>query len=318
MPYGRRRFRTAAVGAVLAAAALAGCASGPTAGPVAPATASAPSRQEPEPESTPDPTTPTPTPAPRPSSAPASSWGGSPGSVAAVGDSLTRAFDACALLADCPEASWATGTDPAVNSLALRLLGAGRVAGNSWNLARSGARVAALPEQMARAAAERPGLVTVMIGANDACRPTPAGMTPVADFRRSFETAMARLRKDAPEARVYVASVPDLLRLWDTGRASPAARRVWELGVCGAMLADPEDLGAAAGERRAAVRERVVAYNEVLAEVCAADRLCRYDGGAVFGFRFDGSLLSPWDWFHPSRDGQARLAELAYRRITEK
>ncbi|GHJ91006.1 lipoprotein [Streptomyces sp. NE5-10] len=299
MPYGRRRIRTAVVGAVLAVAALAGCSGSPA--PRAGAAA---------------PTEPTPTPTPTP--APVSPWDGSPASVAAVGDSVTRAFDACSLLADCPEASWATGTDPAVNSLALRLLGPGRVAGNSWNLARSGARVAALPEQMGRAAARRPELVTVMIGANDACRPTPAGMTPVADFRRSFEASLARLRKDAPKARVYVASVPDLRRLWDTGRANPMVRRVWELGVCGAMLADPEDLGAAAERRRTAVRDRVVAYNEVLAEVCARDERCRYDGGAVFAFRFDGSLLSTWDWFHPSREGQARLAELAYRRITEK
>ncbi|MGW6556197.1 SGNH/GDSL hydrolase family protein [Streptomyces hydrogenans] len=299
MPYGRRRIRTAVVGAVLAVAALAGCTGSP-----APRTGAAAS------------TGPTPTPTPTPT--PVSPWDVSPASVAAVGDSVTRAFDACSLLADCPEASWATGTDPAVNSLALRLLGPGRVAGNSWNLARSGARVAALPEQMGRAAARRPELVTVMIGANDACRPTPAGMTPVAEFRRSFEASLARLRKDAPKARVYVASVPDLRRLWDTGRANPLVRRVWELGVCGAMLADPEDLGAAAERRRTAVRDRVVAYNEVLAEVCARDERCRYDGGAVFGFRFDESLLSTWDWFHPSREGQARLAELAYRRITEK
>ncbi|GHG15445.1 SGNH/GDSL hydrolase family protein [Streptomyces hydrogenans] len=299
MPYGRRRIRTAVVGAVLAVAALAGCTGSP-----APRTGAAAS------------TGPTPTPTPTPT--PVSPWDDSPASVAAVGDSVTRAFDACSLLADCPEASWATGTDPAVNSLALRLLGPGRVAENSWNLARSGARVAALPEQMGRAAARRPELVTVMIGANDACRPTPAGMTPVAEFRRSFEASLARLRKDAPKARVYVASVPDLRRLWDTGRANPLVRRVWELGVCGAMLADPEDLGAAAERRRTAVRDRVVAYNEVLAEVCARDERCRYDGGAVFGFRFDESLLSTWDWFHPSREGQARLAELAYRRITEK
>ncbi|MFJ6406148.1 SGNH/GDSL hydrolase family protein [Streptomyces hydrogenans] len=301
MPYGRHRIRTAVVGAVLAVAALAGCAGSPGPGTGA---ASSPG--------------PTATPTPRPTPTPVSPWDDTPASVAAVGDSITRAFDACSLLADCPEASWATGTDPAVNSLALRLLGPGRVAGNSWNLARSGARVAALPEQMGRAAARRPELVTVMIGANDACRPTPAGMTPVADFRRSFEESLARLRKDAPKARVYVASVPDLRRLWDTGRTSPLVRRVWELGVCGAMLADPEDLGAAAERRRTAVRDRVVAYNEVMAEVCARDERCRYDGGAVFGFRFDGALLSTWDWFHPSREGQARLAELAYRRITEK
>ncbi|MFI9111021.1 SGNH/GDSL hydrolase family protein [Streptomyces venezuelae] len=295
---GRRRFRTAvaaATAALLGAGALSGCTAGePPAG--APATRAAPK------------------PAPRPTPL----WDVSPASVAAVGDSVTRAFDACSVLDDCPEVSWATGTDTTVNSLALRLLGPEKVATHSWNLARTGALMAELPGQMAAAAAERPELVTVMMGANDACRATPALMTPVADFRASFETALARLRKGAPKAQVYVASVPDLMHLWSTGRVSPVGREVWKLGICGAMLADAEDLSAAADRRRTGVRDRVVAYNRVLSEVCAKDERCRYDGGAVFGFRFDGGQLSPWDWFHPSRDGQARLAELAYRRITEE
>ncbi|MFF5714821.1 MULTISPECIES: SGNH/GDSL hydrolase family protein [unclassified Streptomyces] len=291
---GRRRFRTAvaaATAALLCGGALSGCTAG-------------------GPEATPPVRASTPRPKPL--------WDVSPASVAAVGDSVTRAFDACSVLADCPEVSWATGTDTAVNSLALRLLGPEKVATRSWNLARTGARMAELPAQMAGAAAEKPELVTVMMGANDACRPTPDLMTPVADFRADFETALARLRAGAPKAQVYVASVPDLRHLWSTGRVSPVGRQVWKLGICGAMLADAEDLGPAAEKRRAAVRDRVVAYNEVLGEVCAKDARCRYDGGAVFGFRFDGGQLSPWDWFHPSRDGQARLAELAYRRITKE
>lgn len=266
----------------------------------------------------PAPTSPAPTrssPASPAPSAPASPWDVAPASLAALGDSMTRAFDACAVLADCPEASWATGTDAAVNSLAVRLLGPGKAATHTWNLARTGARMAELPEQMARAAAEEPGLVTVMMGANDACRPTPAQMTPVADFRFSFETALARLREDAPEALVYVSSLPDLRHLWSTGRLG-AGPDVWKLGICGSMLADPDDLSAAAERRRTSVRERVMAYNEALAEVCAEDRLCRYDGGAVFAYRFGGGQLSAWDWFHPSVAGQARLAEIAYERIT--
>ncbi|BAU82964.1 G-D-S-L family lipolytic protein [Streptomyces laurentii] len=244
-------------------------------------------------------------------------WDTSPGSVAAVGDSVTRAFDACTVLADCPEVSWATGTDTDVNSLALRLLGPGKVATHSWNLARTGARMAELPEQMTAAAAERPELVTVMMGANDACRDRPDEMTPVDDFRTSFTTSLAALRKGAPKAQVYVSSLPDLKRLWSTGRVSPMGRQVWQLGICGAMLKDPQDLSAAAEQRRAAVRERVVAYNRVLKEVCAKDDRCRYDDGAVFGFAFEQPQLSPWDFFHPSRDGQARLAGLAYQRITK-
>ncbi|MFD8641765.1 SGNH/GDSL hydrolase family protein [Streptomyces zaomyceticus] len=303
---GRRRFRTAvaaATAALLCAGALAGCGAGE---PSTKTASAGPSRN------------PAQKPAPRPTPEPTSLWDVSPGSVAAVGDSVTRAFDACSVLADCPEASWATGTDTAVNSLAMRLLGPEKVAGRSWNLARTGARMVELPEQMAGAAARRPELVTVMMGANDACRPTPALMTPVDDFRTHFETALARLRKGAPKAQVYVASVPSLMHLWSTGRVSPTGLEVWKLGICGSMLADAENLGAAAERRRAEVQDRVVAYNRVLSEVCAKDERCRYDGGAVFGFRFDGGQLSPWDWFHPSRDGQARLAELAYRRITKE
>ncbi|WP_189535894.1 SGNH/GDSL hydrolase family protein [Streptomyces roseolilacinus] len=252
----------------------------------------------------------------RPSPSPTPLWDPRPASVAAVGDSITRGFDACGLLTDCPTVSWATGSDTRVNSLALRLLGAPALASRSWNLARSGARVAELPEQMALAAGRKPGLVTVMVGANDACRPSVDLMTPVADFRASFEAAMARLRRASPRTQVYVASVPDLWRLWSTGREHPVGRRVWRMGVCASMLADAHDLGPAAEERRARVRERVVAYNEVLRDVCARDERCRHDGGAVFAYAFDETQLSPWDVFHPSRDGQGRLAEIAHRTVT--
>ncbi|MFE7458151.1 SGNH/GDSL hydrolase family protein [Streptomyces sp. NPDC057554] len=250
------------------------------------------------------------------SPASASGWDPRPGSVAAVGDSITRGFDACSVLADCPEVSWATGSDAGVRSLAVRLLGASKAAERSWNHAVSGARMVQLPEQMALAAKERPDLVTVMMGANDACRGSVRLMTPVADFRASFEASMRQLRAGAPKAQVYVASVPDLKRLWSEGRQDESIRKVWSLGICPSMLADADDLGPAAVARRDAVRDRVVAYNEVLRDVCAKDRYCRYDGGAVFGFRFTGAQLSPWDWFHPSRDGQARLAEIAYRTVT--
>ncbi|MEV5881316.1 SGNH/GDSL hydrolase family protein [Streptomyces sp. NPDC052020] len=247
---------------------------------------------------------------------PAPVWDPSPGSIAAVGDSITRGFDACTVLSDCPEVSWATGSSPEVDSLAVRLLGKAKAAGRSWNYAVTGARMADLPGQMARAAAHRPELVTVMVGANDACRASVAAMTPVADFRAGFEEAMRTLRKALPKTQVYVASVPDLKRLWSQGRTNPLGKRVWRLGICPSMLADADALDAAATERRATVERRVADYNAVLREVCAADRLCRGDGGAVHAFRFGPRQLSHWDWFHPSVNGQARLAEIAYRAVT--
>ncbi|MCX0243700.1 SGNH/GDSL hydrolase family protein [Streptomyces drozdowiczii] len=252
----------------------------------------------------------------RPSPAAGPVWDPRPKSIAAVGDSITRGFDACSVLADCPEVSWSTGTDSSVRSLAVRLLGASGAVDHSWNHAVTGARMAQLPEQMALAADEDPDLVTVMIGANDACRDSARSMTPVADFRRSFETSLRKLRAGAPKAQVYVSSVPDLKRLWSQGRANPLGKQIWKLGICKSMLSDADDMGAAAVARRTAVQERVVAYNEVLREVCAKDRRCRYDGGAVFDYRFTGKQLSQWDWFHPGRNGQARLAEIAYRNVT--
>ncbi|WP_371580610.1 SGNH/GDSL hydrolase family protein [Streptomyces sp. NBC_01314] len=253
-----------------------------------------------------------------PSASPTPAWDSTPESLAAVGDSITRGFDACQVLSDCPEVSWATGSDASVDSLAVRLLGTAGAAQRSWNYAVTGARMADLPSQVARAVSRKPELVTVMIGANDACRATAADMTPLADFRADFEDAMTSLRDSLPRTQVFVASVPDLKRLWSKGRTNPVGKQVWKLGICPSMLADPDLLTTAAGQRRDAVQDRVEEYNDILREVCAEDRYCRYDGDAVFDYRFGQTQLSQWDWFHPSVDGQARLAEIAYRIISRK
>ncbi|MEV5958206.1 SGNH/GDSL hydrolase family protein [Streptomyces sp. NPDC051987] len=245
-------------------------------------------------------------------------WDRSPASIAAVGDSITRGFDACTVLSDCPEVSWATGTSDQVDSLAVRLLGRAGAADRSWNYAETGARMADLPAQMADAAAHRPQLVTVMVGANDACRTSVRAMTSAADFRREFEDALGTLRKALPKTQVYVASVPNLKRLWSEGRTNPLGKQVWKLGICPSMLSDADDLTSAATLRRDKVQRRVEEYNEVLKEVCAKDRRCRFDGGAVYAYRFGTGQLSRWDWFHPSTDGQSKLAAIAYRTITAK
>nr|WSX52013.1 SGNH/GDSL hydrolase family protein [Streptomyces sp. NBC_00974] len=243
-------------------------------------------------------------------------WNTAPASVAAVGDSITRGFDACSVLADCPEASWATGDDPQVHSLAARLLGEAEAPARSWNYAVTGSRMADLPGQLAAAAAHKPDLVTVMVGSNDACRPTASSMTPPAAFRAGFEKALADLRAASPTSQVYVSSVPDLQRLWQQGKDDPMVRQIWKLGICQSMLADPISAATGATARREQVRARVVEYNEALREVCGKDPLCRYDGGAVFQYPFSAEQLSHWDWFHPGKDGQARLAELAHRQVT--
>ncbi|MER7642480.1 SGNH/GDSL hydrolase family protein [Streptomyces sp. NPDC126522] len=245
-------------------------------------------------------------------------WDRSPSSVAAVGDSITRGFDACTVLSDCPEVSWATGSSASVDSLAVRLLGRTGAQQRSWNYAETGARMADLPAQIGQAVTRKPQLVTVMVGANDACAASTSAMTSVADFRTGFETSLKTLRRSLPKTQVYVSSVPNLKRLWSQGRTNPLGKQIWKLGICPSMLADADALDSAATERRDTVQDRVEAYNTVLKEVCATDDRCRFDGGAVYDYRFGTDQLSHWDWFHPSTDGQARLAEIAYRHVTAR
>ncbi|MCC3766933.1 SGNH/GDSL hydrolase family protein [Streptomyces sp. UNOC14_S4] len=247
----------------------------------------------------------------KPSASPTPEWNTRPASIASLGDSITRGFNACSVLSDCPGASWATGTQ--VDSLARRLLASPGT--SSWNHARTGARMADLPGQMRQAVTDRPQLVTVLLGANDACRPEVDEMTSVDAFRTDFETSVRELRSALPKSQLYVAGIPDLKRLWSQGRTNGFAKTVWKLGVCPSMLRDSEAEDATAEQRRAAVEKRVGEYNAVLKDVCSRDRLCRFDG-AVSSYGFTGEELSKWDWFHPSKTGQRQLADLAYRTIT--
>ncbi|WNI15375.1 SGNH/GDSL hydrolase family protein [Actinacidiphila sp. ITFR-21] len=237
---------------------------------------------------------------------PARPWNVHPASVAALGDSITRGFDACDPLADCPEVSWATGSRAGVGSLSSRL----PVGTAGWNLAESGARVGGLTAQARAAAAHRPAMVTVLIGANDACTASVAAMTPVARFRADFTAALAYLHRVLPDTQILVASIPDLRRLWSVGRTNVLGRQIWKLGLCPSMLKDAEARTPAADARRTAVRDRVIAYNAAMGGACARLPRCRYDNGAVFGYRFTTHDLSRWDWFHPNATGEAKLAAL--------
>ncbi|GGK82156.1 lipoprotein [Planomonospora parontospora subsp. parontospora] len=233
-------------------------------------------------------------------------------SMASMGDSITRGFNACGFYVDCPSRSWSTGSSSSVHSHYRRLqeAGADPVA---HNVGRSGAKVADLQGQAERAVAAGAGYVTVLIGANDACTSSEAGMTSVADFEARFRTAMRTLADGLPEATVLVASIPDIRRLWEVGKGSSSARAAWAaLNICQSMLARPRSTDQADVERRERVRQRVADFNAVLARVCAEQAGCRYDGGAVFGYPFELSHMSRWDYFHPNTAGQRLLAEVTY------
>ncbi|MBF8189839.1 SGNH/GDSL hydrolase family protein [Nonomuraea sp. K274] len=237
--------------------------------------------------------------------------------MAALGDSISTGFNACGWYVSCASRSWSAGDHREVSSHYLRLSRmSGTLQKHNHNFAAPGATSADLLGQVKKAVAAKADYVTILIGAQDACVRTEQAMTPVQTYRRRLDEALTELRAGMPRARVLIASIPDLRRLWEVGRNNAIARTFWTLGrICPTMLTAPSSVKRADAERRERVRARVMAYNRAAAAACATyGPHCRTDGGAVFSFPFTLDHVSKWDYFHPSAAGQRVLAEQTFRR----
>jgi lysophospholipase L1-like esterase len=233
-----------------------------------------------------------------------------PSSMAALGDSITKAFDACSNFGECPAASWSTGTDPLVDSHYSRIVAANpAMAGNAHNDAVSGATMSNLNGQATNAVAQGVEYVTIEMGGNDVCKSTEAQMTSVSTYQAQFQTAMTTLTNGLPNAHIFVASIPDVYRLWFVAKDTEAARNFWStFGICQSMTANPLSTAPADVDRRDRVRQRNIDYNTALATVCAQYANCRFDGNFVFSQQFDLTDVSSTDYFHPSFSGQTGFA----------
>ncbi|HZB03932.1 MAG TPA: SGNH/GDSL hydrolase family protein, partial [Actinomycetota bacterium] len=236
-----------------------------------------------------------------------------PTRMASIGDSITTAVNVCCWYGARPAHSWSTGwnTNDPVRSHYERILAVQpAIAGRNYNDARGGARMADAPGQAARAVAQQAQYVTILMGANDVCTSSPSTMTPVADFRTSFQTAMATLSTGLPNAEIFVSSIPNVHRLWRIFRYNLAAQTAWYVAkTCQSMLSP---FRTKEGRQRVLTRER--AFNDVLAQVCAQYAQCRFDGHAVFNFPLEPGHVSKLDYFHPNKNGQAVLASLTWAR----
>jgi lysophospholipase L1-like esterase len=245
--------------------------------------------------------------------APASATAGVPlpKSIAAVGDSMTRAAGTCFIpWTDCPANSWSTGTNTTVDSHYLRLLDlTPKIKGHNYNDARSGARMGELSTQLDNAIAQAADYITVEFGGNDVCTSNLASMTPVDTYRAQFRDGLDRVARAMPNVRVFTASVPNIYKLWEIYHTDLLAQIAWgTLGVCQSLLANPTSTATADVERRQAFLDRIVAYNNALAGICAAYRQCRFDGFTAFNADLQKSDVVHTDYFHPSTSGQARFA----------
>jgi lysophospholipase L1-like esterase len=225
-----------------------------------------------------------------------------PSSMAAIGDSLSNGWGSLGTAAANPAASWSTGTS--VNSHRARLVGLGYTV-SAANYAVAGQRVAndAIKGQVDNV---DPGTdyITVGGGSADLCVSsvdTIGELVTKQTFSTQFADLLATLHAQAPEAHIFVMSIPNWYHLWEN---FPSYTR--PANTCPLLFGAP-----ATADTREAVRQHNIAYNEAIVEVCessAFSSFCRHDGGAVYGLNFELGDLSTYDRFHFSPQGQERLA----------
>jgi lysophospholipase L1-like esterase len=284
---GARRAAAGALAGLLAAALLA------IAGPAAEAGA--------------PPAPPPPTPTPARANDPADVYG--------VGDSISTATGTGNLGAETPRNSWITGLNVSPVSSMRERLGLPESAGIT--LATNGRRMQDFDDQ-ANQLPSNATYVVVELGGNDLCRPTVAEMTSVAEYRTQLQNGLAAVRAHAPDALIFLASIPDIYNLWYLRGAEspynpqPSSRRsglngahfYWD-GVsvipCQSLVADPTDSSPAATARRLAVRQRTLDFNAVIAEECGAVLRCRTDDGRLF--ELSSNRIDPYANVEPGPNG---------------
>ncbi len=242
---------------------------------------------------------------------PASAAPALPDSMAAVGDSITRAYDVCCFYGDHPGQSWSTGWTgyDGIASHYERIKRANpAITGHNYNDAVTGAKMAAAQTQAAQAVNQHARYVTILLGANDLCTSSPDTMTSIDTFGSQFQSAMTTLMAQNPQPYVFVSSIPNLYQLWQVLHTNSLARLAWaNFHICQSMLGATRT-----EEQRQRVVDREQAFNQILADGCRAYDRCRWDNWAVYNYQFSASQVSTLDYFHPSLSGQASLARVSW------
>jgi len=235
-----------------------------------------------------------------------------PDRMAALGDSITRAYDVCCSYADHPEKSWSTGNaaDSILSHYERLLAVHPAISGNVSNLAVTGAKMAAGTTQAGTIPAGT-GYVTILLGANDICTSSISTMTPTATFQTQFQSTLDTIHARSNSALVFVSSIPNIYQLWSTLHTNFAARLVWAgAKICQSMLS-----GSNTEAQRQTVLQRENDFNAAMQRICtsaAYSGFCRWDNLATFKVAFSSSQVSTLDYFHPNASGQAKLADTTW------
>jgi len=183
------------------------------------------------------------------------------------------------------------------------------------------------------AATSRPTRVFVELGGNDICNRTSTGTMYTDDqWRAAVQKGLNVLVNGLPDgSTVVMVSVPRVQDLRAAGIAKETStsgvncQNFWaSFDVCRIATANGTDLPA----RLAAISDRQAAYNRILGEEAASYNSQAWTTGveviaeytsmtseSVGSYSFQPTDINGGDCFHPSLQGQNKLAEIIFRRV---
>lgn len=204
--------------------------------------------------------------------------------------------------------SWATGTNPKVNSVYRRILTHNpAIKGHNVNYARGGADVRALADEASVLLGEdpRPDLILIQIMDSDlTCPVRPAALS---DFRTQLTATLKRLGRRASNSRQFVVSQFGSPLTYARSLSRQERGSQGGTGPCDFMT----PTGKIAQKKVGRAEKAIQAYESALESSCAKVRQCTYDGGA-FGRILDRREYVSSDLNHLTLVGHATAAAVAW------
>jgi plastocyanin len=238
-----------------------------------------------------------------------------PSSIVVIGHSGATGYDSDpqAPGTDNEANSWATGTNPDVASVYLRVLARNpSVAGNVQNFAIDGSAILSLTEQARQAVAvtPTPDLVLVQSIDNDIhCDGTDdANYEP---YRAHLTEVLDTLTTGLPNAEIFFVSQWADVATYDRAAVPLRSQQFTGGGPCDVVDPTTTQIDPA---REAYLQGLVDHYFGIITETCAKYPTCRTDGGALQHMDLAPEDLSP-DLNHLSVSGHARMAAITFEAL---
>ena len=238
-----------------------------------------------------------------------------PSSVVVLGHSGTTGAgsDPDNPMADIRENSWATGTNPEVDSVYERIVAENPAAkGHVANFGIDGSDVTSLPSQAALAAEVKPAPELVLIQSIDndmRCDGTDSqNFQP---YRQRLTAVMDQLTSDLPDAEVFFVSQWASVKEYDRTIMKIDRGHIAGTGPCDTYNHETKRLDP---KRERYLQRLVDRYWAIVTSVCEQYENCRTDGGIMQTMKLDKDDLVG-DLNHLTVSGHHKMAALAWQAL---